>query len=47
MDLDLLIQNALKRTGMTTLINNFDAIEKLINQEKLKIVSVDFHRELM
>ncbi|HEY5391545.1 MAG TPA: DUF4160 domain-containing protein [Hanamia sp.] len=35
-----------KRTGMTTLINNFDAIEKLINQEKLKIVFVDFHPEL-
>jgi len=31
---------------MSTLINNYDAIEKLINQENLKIVSVDFHPEL-
>jgi len=31
---------------MTTLINNFDAIEKLINQDNLKIVFVDFHPEL-
>lgn len=31
---------------MSTLINNFDAIEKLINQENLKIVFVGFHPEL-
>ncbi|HEY5464880.1 MAG TPA: DUF2442 domain-containing protein [Hanamia sp.] len=31
---------------MSTLINNFDAIEKLIYQEGLEIVSVDFHPEL-
>ncbi|MEP7252257.1 MAG: DUF2442 domain-containing protein [Ginsengibacter sp.] len=31
---------------MNTLINNFDAIEKLIHQEGLKILTVDFHPEL-
>ncbi len=31
---------------MNTLLNNYDAIEKLILQENLKIVTVDFHTEL-
>jgi hypothetical protein len=31
---------------MSTLINNFDAIEKLIHQEGLKIIAIDFHPEL-
>ena len=31
---------------MSTLVNKYDAIEKLILEEKLKIVSVDFHSEL-
>ena len=31
---------------MSTLTNNFDAIEKLIHQEGLQIVTVDFHPEL-
>ena len=35
-----------KRNGMNTLVNNYDAIEKLILEENLKIVSVDFHAEL-
>jgi hypothetical protein len=28
---------------MSTLINNFDAIERLIYEDGLEIVSVDFH----
>lgn len=31
---------------MPTLVNNFHAIEKVINQENLKIVFVDFNPEL-
>ncbi len=31
---------------MNTSINNFDAIEKLIHQEGLQIMTVDFHPEL-
>ncbi|MEO6219489.1 MAG: DUF2442 domain-containing protein [Ginsengibacter sp.] len=31
---------------MNTSINNFDAIEKLIHQEGLQIVTVDFHPKI-
>ena len=31
---------------MNTLTNNFDAIEKLIHQENLQIITLDFHPEL-
>jgi len=35
-----------KKIGMNTLINNFDAIEKLIHEENLRIIAVDFHPDL-
>jgi hypothetical protein len=31
---------------MSTLVNNFDAIEKLIYEEGLRIEAIDFHPEL-
>ncbi len=34
------------KDGMNTLTNNFDAIEKLIHQENLQIIAIDFHPEL-
>jgi Protein of unknown function (DUF2442) len=36
----------LKLNGMNTLVNNFDAIEKIIFDEGLRIETIDFHPEL-
>jgi hypothetical protein len=38
--------NFLKTNGMNTLVNNYDAIERLIYEESLQIEAIDFHPEL-
>jgi Protein of unknown function (DUF2442) len=36
----------LKQNGMNTLKNNYDSIEQLIYADGLRILAVDFHKEL-
>jgi hypothetical protein len=38
--------NNLKINGMNTSLNNYDAIEKMIYDEGLRIEAIDFHPEL-
>lgn len=38
--------NTLKVNGMSTSVNNYDAIEKLIYEEGLQIEAIDVHPEL-